>query len=68
MLIYYRVISDMKDFTILKSLMDVNFDLRRRLFGDDVIGHANLDMVTTARSVGGALIPMRHPALALSYM
>ena len=30
MLIRHRVISDIKDFTILKSMMDVNFDLRRQ--------------------------------------
>ena len=35
--------------------MDENFDLRRQLFGDALIGVENLQMIETARSVGGRL-------------
>jgi hypothetical protein len=34
--------------------MDTNFDLRRRMFGDGVLGPTNLDMIAAARSVGAA--------------
>ena len=36
------------------ALMDENFALRRQLFGDEVVGQTNLDMVAVCRSVGAA--------------
>ena len=33
--------------------MDANFDLRRRVFGDAVLGAVNIKMISVARSVGG---------------
>jgi len=38
------------DFNTLGELMDQNFDLRRRIYGDEVIGKRNLEMVEIARS------------------
>lgn len=38
----------------LAKLMDYNFDLRRKMFGDDVLGALNIQMIETARSVGAA--------------
>ncbi|MGC9317995.1 MAG: mevalonate kinase family protein [Armatimonadota bacterium] len=36
----------------LAALMDLNFDMRRRLYGDECLGPINLEMVRTARSIG----------------
>lgn len=36
------------------DIMDANFDLRRRILGDDVIGRPNLGMIELARSFGMA--------------
>ncbi|XP_071842804.1 uncharacterized protein [Apostichopus japonicus] len=41
-----------KDHNKLRELMDDNFDLRRKLYGDDVIGAENLQMVNLARQHG----------------
>ncbi|KAF5834847.1 ribosomal protein S5 domain 2-type protein [Dunaliella salina] len=38
----------------IAHLMNTNFDLRRKMFGDAVIGEANIKMVEVARSVGAA--------------
>mmetsp|Transcript_67077 Transcript_67077/g.212298 ORF Transcript_67077/g.212298 Transcript_67077/m.212298 type:complete len:340 (-) Transcript_67077:165-1184(-) len=38
----------------LAAAMDRNFDLRRSMFGDQVLGELNLKMISTARSVGAA--------------
>ncbi|KAI5063693.1 hypothetical protein GOP47_0022240 [Adiantum capillus-veneris] len=38
----------------LARLMNLNFDLRRQMFGDDVLGAINIRMVEVARSVGAA--------------
>eukprot|EP00884_Botryococcus_braunii_P005179 jgi/Botrbrau1/14662/Bobra.0108s0023.1 len=38
----------------LAALMNRNFDLRRSIFGDEVLGAQNLHMISVARSVGGA--------------
>ena len=38
-------------------LINANFDLRREVFGEAVLGELNLSMVATARSVGGAHTP-----------
>ncbi|CAL8464332.1 g3867 [Coccomyxa elongata] len=38
----------------LAQLMDRNFDTRRQLFGDEVLGKVNLHMIACARSVGAA--------------
>ncbi|XP_066398321.1 glucuronokinase 1 isoform X2 [Miscanthus floridulus] len=43
-----------KDYTELARLMNKNFDLRREMFGDDVLGSVNIRMVEVARSVGAA--------------
>ncbi|XP_031484991.1 glucuronokinase 1-like isoform X2 [Nymphaea colorata] len=43
-----------KDYTRLAELMNRNFDLRRSMFGDDVLGSMNISMVEVARSVGAA--------------
>lgn len=43
-----------KDYYTLAKLMDRNFDLRRRMFGDDALGSLNIRMVEVARSVGAA--------------
>ena len=41
-----------RDIERFAHLMDANFDLRRRTYGDDVIGPGNLQMVDIARSHG----------------
>jgi len=43
-----------RDYTTLADLMDRNFDLRRRIFGDAVIGAHNLEMIGIARDHGAA--------------
>ncbi|XP_057491151.1 glucuronokinase 1-like [Actinidia eriantha] len=43
-----------KNYTKFADLMNCNFDLRRAMFGDDVLGALNLKMVEVARSVGAA--------------
>ncbi|KAF8402804.1 hypothetical protein HHK36_010895 [Tetracentron sinense] len=43
-----------KDYTKLVDLMNRNFDLRRRMFGDEALGSMNIDMVEVARRVGAA--------------
>jgi glucuronokinase len=39
-------------------LMNMNFDLRRRIYGDDVIGKRNLQMIAIARDLGA---PAKFP-------
>ncbi|WVZ53818.1 hypothetical protein U9M48_004710 [Paspalum notatum var. saurae] len=43
-----------KDYVELGRLMNRNFDLRRKMFGDDVLGSVNIKMVEVARSVGAS--------------
>ncbi|CAI9111136.1 OLC1v1011278C1 [Oldenlandia corymbosa var. corymbosa] len=43
-----------KDYLKLAKLMNHNFDLRRRMFGDDALGALNIEMVEVARRVGAA--------------
>ncbi|KAK9675406.1 hypothetical protein RND81_11G005600 [Saponaria officinalis] len=43
-----------KDYTKLALLMNRNFDLRRKMFGDDALGDINIKMVEVAREVGAA--------------
>nr|CAD1817590.1 unnamed protein product [Ananas comosus var. bracteatus] len=43
-----------KNYTELVNLMNHNFDLRRKMFGDNVLGSLNIKMVDVARSVGAA--------------
>ncbi|KAF8749346.1 hypothetical protein HU200_012676 [Digitaria exilis] len=43
-----------KNYAELARLMNRNFDLRREMFGDDVLGSVNIKMVEVARSVGAA--------------
>lgn len=40
------------DTRLLGTLMDLNFDLRRRIYGDQCIGARNLQMAETARKLG----------------
>jgi len=39
-------------------LMNMNFDLRRKIYGDDAIGEKNLQMIEIARSLGA---PVKFP-------
>ncbi|MFS8032185.1 putative glucuronokinase [Helianthus anomalus] len=43
-----------KDYAKLAALMNRNFDLRRRMFGDAALGALNIEMVEVARRVGAA--------------
>ncbi|XP_015063245.1 glucuronokinase 1 [Solanum pennellii] len=43
-----------KDYNKLAALMNHNFDLRRRMFGDNALGAMNIEMVEIARKVGAA--------------
>ncbi|XP_060193047.1 glucuronokinase 1-like [Lycium barbarum] len=43
-----------KDYNKLTALMNHNFDLRRRMFGDDALGAMNIEMIEIARRVGAA--------------
>ena len=44
-----------QDHDALGRSMCANFELRREIFGDNVIGEANLKMVELARMYGGEL-------------
>jgi glucuronokinase len=41
-----------RDFDRVGELMNKNFDLRRKIFGDRVIGEKNLEMIQIARELG----------------
>lgn len=41
-----------RDYVTLAKLMNANFDLRRRVYGDQALGAQNLEMVQTARDLG----------------
>nr|AGH33734.1 mevalonate kinase [Asparagus officinalis] len=43
-----------KKYFDLAQLMNRNFDFRRQMFGDEVLGSLNLKMIEVARSVGAA--------------
>ncbi|KAJ4729317.1 Glucuronokinase 1 [Melia azedarach] len=43
-----------KNYSKLAELMNHNFDLRRRMFGDEALGNINIEMVEVARRVGAA--------------
>ncbi|XP_023761505.1 glucuronokinase 1 [Lactuca sativa] len=43
-----------KDYSKLATLMNQNFDLRRRMFGDAALGGLNIEMVEVGRRVGAA--------------
>ncbi|XP_038998404.1 glucuronokinase 1-like [Hibiscus syriacus] len=43
-----------KNWRRLAELMNRNFDLRRRMFGDKCLGDLNIEMVEVARGVGAA--------------
>ncbi|CAD6258878.1 unnamed protein product [Miscanthus lutarioriparius] len=50
-----------KDYTELARLMNKNFDLRREMFGDDVLGSVNIKMVEAASKFtgsGGAVVAL----------
>lgn len=42
------------DYPVLSELMNRNFELRRLMFGDDVLGEMNIRMVEVAKNVGAA--------------
>ena len=44
-----------QDWLALGQLMNENFDLRRQLYSDAVLGEENLHMVTLGRSMGAAV-------------
>lgn len=41
-----------KDYLKLGKLMNANFDLRREIMGDEIIGERNIEMVEIARNLG----------------
>ena len=43
-----------QDYQSLARLINSNFDLRRKLYGDEIIGPANLEMIEIARAHGHA--------------
>ena len=43
-----------QDVDQVSHLMDQNFDLRRKILGDHIIGKKNLEMINIARSCGCA--------------
>lgn len=46
------------DHEALGALMNANFDLRRKLYGDECLGRRNLEMIELARSLG---LPAKFP-------
>ena len=44
-----------QDWSTLAELMNENFDLRRQLYSDAVLGDENLRMVSLGRSLGAAV-------------
>jgi glucuronokinase len=44
-----------RDVGQLATLMNHNFRIRRQIFGDEVLGERNIDMVEVAQSVGGGV-------------
>lgn len=50
----FRFVMENRDIERIKELMNQNFDLRRRIFGDIVIGYKNLEMIEIARHYGCA--------------
>jgi len=47
-----------RDYDRLGELMNANFDLRRKIYGDEVIGKRNLEMIGIAREMG---FPAKFP-------
>lgn len=47
-----RVALHSGDYRRLADLMDINFDVRRRLYGEDCLGPINLELIETARKCG----------------
>ncbi|CAH9096418.1 unnamed protein product [Cuscuta epithymum] len=43
-----------KDYAKVAELMNKNFDLRRKMFGDECLGELNIEMVEVVRRAGGA--------------
>ena len=43
-----------KNYSMLADLMDANFAMRRKLYGDGVIGGTNIEAVTIANEAGFA--------------
>jgi len=46
------------DVQTLGDLMNLNFDIRRRMYGDECLGRTNLQMIELARSLG---LPAKFP-------
>ncbi|MGD9497484.1 MAG: mevalonate kinase [Armatimonadota bacterium] len=53
-----RVAIEEEDHQALGELMNANFDLRRRLYGDEALGRHNLEMIEIARRAG---LPAKFP-------
>lgn len=47
-----------RDYDTFGLLMDANFDLRRRIYGDEWLGQRNLEMIALARNFG---LPAKFP-------
>ncbi|MGM0494553.1 MAG: mevalonate kinase family protein [Armatimonadota bacterium] len=47
-----RLALEIGDYGRFATLMDLNFDLRLELYGEDWLGPINLDLVSTARQIG----------------
>ena len=45
---------EMQNSDKLRECMDANFDMRRKLYGDECLGDANLEMISIARKYGAA--------------
>lgn len=41
-----------RDYVTIAALMNSNFDLRRKIFSDEVIGERNIEMIEIARNLG----------------
>ena len=49
---------EVRDYEALSQLMDENFDIRRRVYGEECLGPTNLRMIELARSFG---LPAKFP-------
>jgi hypothetical protein len=51
----FREALDTGDFSRVQDLMNANFDLRRQLYGDEILGSENIRMITLGRQVSSHL-------------
>jgi len=54
----FRAALEAQDFEAAGRLMNENFDIRRRMYGDECLGPTNLRMIELARSLG---LPAKFP-------